>query len=101
ASQEVTGSIAGLKLGSDAPRIFRALVEATAFGSKAIVDRFAREGVRIDGVIGLGGVARSLPLLCRLLLIFLTCLSRLPAQLKPVLLVLLCLLLLQQEYTAM
>src|SRR5690554_361879 len=61
ASQEVTGTIAGLKLGTDAPRIFRALVEATAFGSKAIVDRFAREGVRIDGVIGLGGVAKKSP----------------------------------------
>lgn len=61
ASQEVTGTIAGLKLGSDAPRIFRALVEATAFGSKAIVDRFAREGVEINGVIGLGGVAKKSP----------------------------------------
>ncbi|MBN2744331.1 MAG: ribulokinase [Marinilabiliaceae bacterium] len=61
ASQEVTGSIAGLKLGSTAPRIFRALVEATAFGSKAIVDRFAREGVKIEGVIGLGGVAKKSP----------------------------------------
>lgn len=61
ASQEVTGSIAGLKLGSDAPRIFRALVEATAFGSKAIVDRFAREGVELKGVIGLGGVAKKSP----------------------------------------
>lgn len=61
ASQEVTGSIAGLKLGSDAPRIFRALVEATAFGSKAIVDRFAREGVKIEGIIGLGGVAKKSP----------------------------------------
>jgi len=61
ASQEVTGSIAGLKLGSSAPRIFRALVEATAFGSKAIVDRFAREGVEINGIIGLGGVAKKSP----------------------------------------
>lgn len=61
ASQEVTGSIAGLKLGSDAPRIFRALVEATAFGSKAIVDRFAREGVEIKEIIGLGGVAKKSP----------------------------------------
>lgn len=61
ASQEVTGSIAGLKLGSNAPRIFRALVEATAFGSKAIVDRFAREGVKIEGIIGLGGVAKKSP----------------------------------------
>jgi L-ribulokinase len=61
ASQEVTGSIAGLKLGTSAPRIFRALVEATAFGSKAIVDRFAREGVELKGIIGLGGVAKKSP----------------------------------------
>jgi len=61
ASQEVTGSITGLKLGSSAPRIFRALVEATAFGSKAIVDRFKREGVEIKEIIGLGGVAKKSP----------------------------------------
>ncbi len=61
ASQEVTGAIAGLKLGTDAPRLFRALVEATAFGSKAIVDRFLREGVEIKGIIALGGVAKKSP----------------------------------------
>ncbi len=61
ATQEVTGSITGLKLGSSAPRIFRALVEATAFGSKAIVDRFKREGVEISEIIGLGGVAKKSP----------------------------------------
>lgn len=61
ANQEVTGSISGLTLGSSAPRIFRALVEATAFGSKAIVDRFVREGVEIKGIIGLGGVAKKSP----------------------------------------
>jgi len=61
ATQEVTGSIAGLKLGSTSPRIFRALVEATAFGSKAIVDRFKREGVEIKEIIGLGGVAKKSP----------------------------------------
>lgn len=59
ANQNLKGAIAGLTLGTDAPRIFRALVEATAFGSKAIVDRFVREGVRIDGVIALGGVAKK------------------------------------------
>lgn len=59
ANQELKGVIAGLSLGSDAPRIFRALVEATAFGSKMINDRFMEEGVRIDGIIALGGVARK------------------------------------------
>jgi L-ribulokinase len=54
ANQALKGAIAGLNLGSDAPRIFRALVEATAFGSKAINDRFISEGVRIDGVIAFG-----------------------------------------------
>ena len=61
ANQALKGAIAGLNLGSDAPRIFRALVEATAFGSKAINDRFIAEGVRIDGVIALGGVAKKSP----------------------------------------
>jgi L-ribulokinase len=61
ATQEVTGSITGLKLGSTSPKIFRALVEATAFGSKAIVDRFEREGVEIKEIIGLGGVAKKSP----------------------------------------
>ena len=61
ATTEVAGAITGLKLGSSAPRIFRALVEATAFGSRAIVDRFKREGVVINEIIGLGGVAKKSP----------------------------------------
>jgi len=61
ANQSLKGAISGLNLGSDAPRIFRALVESTAFGSKAINDRFIAEGVRIDGVIALGGVAKKSP----------------------------------------
>jgi L-ribulokinase len=59
ANQNLKGAIIGLSLGSDAPRIFKALVEATAFGSKAITDRFIEEGVRIDGIIALGGVAKK------------------------------------------
>jgi L-ribulokinase len=61
ANQLLKGAITGLNLGSDAPRIFRALVEATAFGARMIVDRFREEGVRIDGVIALGGVAKKSP----------------------------------------
>lgn len=66
ANQNLKGAIAGLNLGSDAPRIFRALVEATAFGSRAINDRFIAEGVRIDGVIALGGVAKKSPLVMQI-----------------------------------
>lgn len=61
ANQALKGAIFGLNLGSDAPKIFRALVEATCFGAKKIVDRFQEEGVPIKGVIGLGGVAKKSP----------------------------------------
>jgi L-ribulokinase len=59
ANQELKGAITGLSLGSDAPRIFKALVEATAYGSRMINDRFISEGIRIDGVIAIGGVAKK------------------------------------------
>ena len=61
ANQQLKGVISGLNLGSDAPRVFKALVEATAFGAKAIVDRFIAEGIPIQGIIGLGGVAKKSP----------------------------------------
>ncbi len=61
ANQALKGAVTGLSLGSDAPRIFKALVEATAFGSRMINERFISEGVRIDGVIAVGGVAKKNP----------------------------------------
>ena len=61
ANQLLKGTITGLTLGTTAPQIFRALVEATAFGTKAIVDRFVSEGVKIDNVIGIGGIALKSP----------------------------------------
>lgn len=56
ADQKLKGALLGLTLGTDAPRIFRALVEATAFGSRAIVERFRDEGLTIDQVIAQGGI---------------------------------------------
>jgi L-ribulokinase len=61
ANQRLKGAIAGISLGTDAPRIYRALVEATAYGSRAIVERFRGEGIRIDGAIAIAGVARKSP----------------------------------------
>jgi L-ribulokinase len=59
ANQRLTGAITGISLGTDAPRIFRSLVEATAFGSRAIVERFRVQGIRIDSAIAIGGVAKK------------------------------------------
>ncbi|AXY72521.1 ribulokinase [Paraflavitalea soli] len=67
ANQVLKGVISNLGLGSDAPRIFRAVVEATCFGAKSIVDRFNNEGVPVKGLIGLGGVARKSPFIMQMM----------------------------------
>lgn len=59
ANQKLSSAIEGLNLGTDAPDIYKALVEATCFGAKSIVDRFEEEGVPIKGIIGMGGVAKK------------------------------------------
>ena len=61
ANPHVKGAISGLKLGTDAPRIFRALVEATVFGSKAIYDRMSEHGITVDRIVALGGIAQKSP----------------------------------------
>lgn len=61
ADQSLKGSIARLTLGTTAPMIFKALVEATAYGSKAIVDRLKENKIQIDEIIALGGVAKKSP----------------------------------------
>lgn len=67
ANQELTGLIAGLSLGTDAVKIFRALIESTCYGARKIVERFTGEGVPIRGIIGLGGVAKKSPLVMQIL----------------------------------
>jgi L-ribulokinase len=67
ANQMLTGAIAGLSLGSDAPRVFRALAEATCFGAKSIVDRFIQEEIPVKGLIGIGGVAKKSPFIMQMM----------------------------------
>ncbi|AOW08958.1 ribulokinase [Flavobacterium gilvum] len=67
ANQELKSAISNLSLGTKAPHVFKSLVNAICFGSKKIVDRFEEEGVRIDTVIGIGGVARKSPFIMQTL----------------------------------
>lgn len=67
ANQGLEGAISKLSLGSDAPHIFRALVEATCFGAKKIVERFRTEGIQIKGLIGIGGVAKKSPFIMQMM----------------------------------
>ena len=59
ADQTVAMAITGLKMGSHAPQIYRSLVEATAFGARAIIERFKSEGVAIDSVVTIGGISKK------------------------------------------
>jgi L-ribulokinase len=61
ADQLLKGALVGLNLGTDAVRLYRTLVEATAFGAKAIVERFHEEGVEIDQVVASGGIPKKSP----------------------------------------
>lgn len=63
----LTGGITGLHLGSDAPKIFRALAEGTCFGAKAIVDCFNEQGITIKGLIGISGVAKKSPFIMQMM----------------------------------
>ena len=67
ANQELQGAFSGLNMGTDAPRLFRALVEATCFGARAIVERFQEQGVPVKGLIGLGGVAKKSPFIMQMM----------------------------------
>ena len=67
ANQNLKGIIAGINLGSTAPKVFRALVEASCFGAKTIADRFVSEGIPINGVIALGGIAKKSPFIMQMM----------------------------------
>jgi L-ribulokinase len=67
ANQLLKSAVQGLSLGSDAPRVFRALAEGTCFGAKSIVDRFNSEGVPVKGLIGIGGVAKKSPYIMQMM----------------------------------
>lgn len=54
-----TGSFAGLTLATTAPQLFKTLVEATAFGSRAITERLIEEGVAVERIYAVGGISKK------------------------------------------
>ena len=60
--QRLTGLLVGQTLYTSAVEIYRALVEATAFGALAIINRFEEYGIKIDQIINCGGIAEKSPL---------------------------------------
>ncbi len=67
ADQKLKGAVLGLTLGTNAPKLFRALIEATAFGAKAIVERFNEENIAVSEIAAIGGVPKKSPLAMQIL----------------------------------
>lgn len=53
------GLISGITLATTAPEIFKSLVEATAFGSKAIFEHYKKEGLNIIDIVCVGGIPQK------------------------------------------
>ena len=58
----LTGLIIGQTLHTTRAEIYRALIEATAFGARAIIERLNANGVRVERVVSCGGIAEKNPL---------------------------------------
>jgi len=62
----LAGLLVGQTLHTTAAEIYRALVEATAFGALTIINRFEQYGVRIDEVVNCGGIAEKNPMVMQI-----------------------------------
>jgi L-ribulokinase len=63
---DLTGLLIGATLATKAPEIYRALIEATAFGTRLIVDTFESNGVAVNEIVGAGGLPERNQLLMQI-----------------------------------
>ncbi|MHC4154532.1 MAG: ribulokinase [Planctomycetota bacterium] len=64
--QRLTGLLVGQTLHTEPEEIYRALIEATAFGALTIINRFEEYGVKVSEVINCGGIAEKNPLIMQI-----------------------------------
>jgi len=62
----LTGLILGQTLNTKPEEIYRALIEATAYGARIIINRFEEYGIKVEEVIACGGIAEKNPLLMQI-----------------------------------
>jgi len=62
----LSGLLIGATLGTRSPDIFRALIEATAFGTQMIIETFERHGVAVNELVACGGLAERNKLLLQI-----------------------------------
>jgi len=60
---ELSGLLVGMTLATRAPDIYRALIEATAYGTREIIETFEASGVQVKTLIAAGGLPEKNALL--------------------------------------
>lgn len=63
---DLGGLLIGATLGTCAPDIYRALIEATAFGTREIINAFEDSGIPVEDVVAAGGLAEKNRLLLQI-----------------------------------
>ena len=66
-NQLLWGSLMGLRLSTNAPELYYAIVEATALAMKTIVDHLAERDIEFDSFIGVGGISQKSPFVMQML----------------------------------
>lgn len=56
-----SSAICGLHLGVDAPTLYRALIEATAYGQRRLIDGLTEHGLHVRRIVAVGGIAQKSP----------------------------------------
>jgi L-ribulokinase len=64
--QRLTGLLLGQTLYTTPGEIYRALIEATAFGALTIINRFEEYGVKVEQIVNCGGIAEKNPLVMQI-----------------------------------
>jgi len=63
---DLTGLLIGATLATKAPEIYRALIEATAFGTRIIIDSFEERGIPVNELVLAGGLPERNKLLVQI-----------------------------------
>jgi L-ribulokinase len=63
---DLRGLLVGMTLATRAPEIYRSLIEATAFGTRVIIDAFESAGVPVTGIVACGGLPERNKLLMQI-----------------------------------
>jgi L-ribulokinase len=63
---DLTGMILGMTLATKPEEIYRALIEATAYGKRIIIETFQKNGVPVNELVACGGLPEKNPMLMQI-----------------------------------